>query len=182
MKVTVFGGSSPQPGSPEYSQAVHLGRMLALAGHTAVTGGYIGTMEAVSRGAREAGGHVIGITCKEIERYRPTSANAWVVEEIAFETLKDRLYALIDTCDAAIALPGGVGTLAEISLMWNLLIIEGQPPKPLIAIGVEWKAVMQTFIAGQGGYIQESDRDWLQFAENVEMSLELLSGWKMKDQ
>jgi uncharacterized protein (TIGR00730 family) len=181
MKITVFGGSSPQPGSPEYEQAYQLGKLLALAGHTAVTGGYIGTMEAVSRGAREAGGHVIGITCKEIERYRPISANAWVVEEIAFESLKDRLYALIDTCDAAIALPGGVGTLAEISLMWNLLIIEGQPAKPLIAIGAVWKTVMDTFISGQGGYIHEMDRGWLRYADNVEMSLEMLSGWKKKD-
>ncbi len=71
MRVAVFGGSAPQPGQPAYLEAQHLGEMLAKAGHEVVTGGYMGVMEAVSRGAAEAGGHVIGVTCKEIERLAP---------------------------------------------------------------------------------------------------------------
>ena len=56
-----------------------------------LTGGYIGTMEAVSRGAAEAGGHVIGVTCEEIEAWRPVRVNAWVKEEIRRKTLMERL-------------------------------------------------------------------------------------------
>lgn len=68
MNIAVFGGSQPKEGDPAYAEAYELGSLLAQAGHTVLTGGYIGTMEAVSRGAAEAGGHVIGVTCEEIER------------------------------------------------------------------------------------------------------------------
>ena len=52
MKVSVFGGSQPQEGSAAYAEAQDLGRLLAQRGYTVLTGGYMGTMEAVSMGAR----------------------------------------------------------------------------------------------------------------------------------
>ena len=70
----------PQPGQPAYLEALHLGELLAKAGHEVVTGGYMGVMEAVSRGAAEAGGNVIGVTCKDIENWRPIDPNRWVTE------------------------------------------------------------------------------------------------------
>ena len=88
-------------------------------------------MEAVSRGAHEAGGHVIGVTCEDIEAWRPIKANAWVMEEIRKKTLVERLHTLIHESDAAFALPGGAGTLTEISLMWNLMIVESLHRRPL---------------------------------------------------
>src|SRR6266508_3609115 len=93
MKVSVFGGSEPKEGDTAYAEAMELGKLLAQRGHTVLTGGYIGTMEAVSRGACEAGGHVIGVTCAEIERWRPIGANRWVKEEWKKETLLERLHA-----------------------------------------------------------------------------------------
>src|SRR5512135_1978546 len=135
MKISVFGGSQPQHGSPAYEQAHDLGRLLAGHGHAVLTGGYIGTMEAVSRGAAEAGGHVIGVTCTQIENWRAIGANQWVTEEWKKETLIERLECLISSCDAACALPGGPGTLAEISLMWNMMIIGVLEKRPLILIG-----------------------------------------------
>src|SRR5512142_1263980 len=100
MRVSVFGGSQPKEGESAYAEAMELGRLLAKRGHTVLTGGYIGTMEAVSRGANEAGGHVIGVTCEEIEAWRPTKANTWVIEEIRKKTLLERLHALIHGSDA----------------------------------------------------------------------------------
>ena len=70
MRISVFGGSSPKPGDLAYEQAYYLGKLIGEAGYTVLTGGYIGTMEAVSRGAAEAGGHVIGVTCDQIENWR----------------------------------------------------------------------------------------------------------------
>ena len=52
-----------------YAEALALGELLAQRGHTVLTGGYMGTMEAVSDGAAAAGGHVIGVTCDEIGRF-----------------------------------------------------------------------------------------------------------------
>ena len=74
--VSVFGGSAPKPGSaPSYAEAQALGAALAQAGWTVATGGYSGVMEAASRGACEAGGHVIGVTCSLIEEWRGLRAN-----------------------------------------------------------------------------------------------------------
>ena len=105
----------------------------------------MGTMEAASRGANEAGGHVIGVTCADIEAWHGSRANAWVKEERRFDTLQERLNELILACDAAIALPGGPGTLAEIALTWNLMIVASIPPKPLILVGESWKTTLDTF-------------------------------------
>ena len=145
MNISVFGGSKPRPGSRAYEEAQTLGSLLAQRGHTVLTGGYIGTMEAVSRGANEAGGHVVGVTCDEIERWRGVKANLWVQEERHFETLEQRLLELVHACDAAIALPGGPGTLTEIALTWNLMIVDSIQPKPLILVGEGWKTTLETF-------------------------------------
>ena len=88
MNITVFGGSTPT--RTDYEQAEILGRLLGEAGHTVLTGGYIGTMEAVSKGAAEAGAHVIGVTCEQIENWRPVGRNKWVIEERKYRTLGER--------------------------------------------------------------------------------------------
>jgi uncharacterized protein (TIGR00730 family) len=174
MKVSVFGGSQPKPGSPAYEEARQLGELLAQRGHTVMTGGYIGTMEAVSRGASEAGGHVIGVTCTEIERWRDVGTNEWVKEEWKRETLMERLQALIQECDAALALPGGAGTLTEISLTWNLMIVESMHRRPLILIGDGWQTVLDQVLRSFEGYISETQTELLQYAPNVQSAVTML--------
>ena len=174
MKVSVFGGSQPQEGSAAYSEAQNLGRLLAERGHTVLTGGYIGTMEAVSRGAREAGGHVIGVTCEDIEAWRPIKANAWVMEEIRKKTLIERLHTLIHESDAALALPGGAGTLTEITLMWNLMIVESLHRRPLILIGDGWQSVFDQFFKGFHTYMPVHQREILGFAKDVRTAANML--------
>ena len=171
MNITIFGGSQPKQGDPAYQEALKLGSLLAEAGHTVLTGGYIGTMEAVSRGASEAGGHVIGVTCEEIEKWRSTRANHWVKEEWHYATLRERLFALIENCQVCLALPGGVGTLVEISMTWNLLIVESIPPRPLIVIGPGWKATFEAFFNELGVYTSVHDRRWLSFAPDVQEAI-----------
>ncbi len=174
MRVSVFGGSQPVEGSTAYEEAQKLGNLLARRGHTVLTGGYIGTMEAVSRGAAEAGGHVIGVTCAEIERWRGVGANRWVKEEWRQESLIERLQALIERCDAALALPGGPGTLTEVSLMWNLMIIGSFSRKPLILIGVGWQSVFDVIFRELGYYSPESQRQLLQFATDIKSAVAML--------
>ncbi len=174
MKVSVFGGSQPKEGDAAYTEAMNLGKLLAERGHTVLTGGYIGTMEAVSRGANEAGGHVIGVTCEEIEAWRPTKANAWVIEEIRRKTLMERLHTLIHEADAALALPGGPGTLAEISVMWNLMIVESLHRRPLILIGDGWQSVFDRFLQKFDTYIPAPQREILRFAKNVQTAVKIL--------
>lgn len=181
MNITVFGGAQPIPGDPSYEEARLLGNLLAQAGHTVLTGGYIGTMEAVSRGACEAGGHVVGVTCTQVETWRSVKANQWVKEERHFETLRERLFGLIDGCDAAIALPGGVGTLVELSLVWNELIIEALAPRPLILIGNGWQKVMETLFCELGEYIQDRHRALLTFAPDIHTAVDTLASIEFSD-
>jgi uncharacterized protein (TIGR00725 family) len=174
MKISVFGGSQPKPGSPAYETARRLGELLAQRGHTVMTGGYIGTMEAVSRGAAEAGGHVVGVTCAEIERWRAVGANAWVKEEWKKETLMERLQALVQECDAALALPGGPGTLTEIALAWNLMIIGAMRRRPLVLVGNGWQSVFDQLFTELDMYTPAHQRDLLLFAKDMQTAVELI--------
>ena len=180
-RVAVFGGAQPKEGDPVYQMGLRLGQLLGQAGYTVMTGGYIGTMEAVSRGAAEAGGHVIGVTCEEIEAWRPVKANPWVMEEWRLPSLRQRLFAMIDNCSAAIALPGGIGTLTELALTWNHLLIEALPPKPLILVGEGWKATVEQFFKAFGNYIPENQRRWALFAPDVEQAVNHIVNWEQNE-
>jgi len=174
MRVSVFGSSKPVPGDKTYAEALELGGLLAKHGHVVLTGGYMGTMEAVSRGAAEAGGHVIGVTCSDIEKWRKVGANQWVGEQIRKKTLTDRILGLIENCDAALALPGGPGTLTEISLMWNLMIIDSHHRRPLILIGNGWRSVIDQVFNSMDPYVSASQRELVQFAADIQTAVKML--------
>jgi len=176
MNISVFGGSQPKEGETAYTEAMDLGRLLAQRGHTVLTGGYIGTMEAVSRGASKAGGHVIGVTCEDIENWRKVAPNRWVKEERRYKTLHERLQALIDGCDAALALPGGAGTMTEIALMWNLMIVESRHRSPLILIGSGWQSTFGQFFTSFGNYMPAHQRELLMFAKDIQEAIKKLEG------
>jgi len=154
---------------------MELGQRLAKGGHTVLTGGYSGTMEAVSRGASEAGGHVIGVTCGEVERSYRRITNRWVQEEWKNATLLERLEALITSCDGAMALPGGPGTLTEIALTWNMMIVGGVGRRPLILIGQEWATLFHEFFERLHDCIPVKQRELLLFAADPATAVELLT-------
>jgi uncharacterized protein (TIGR00730 family) len=176
-RVTVFGGAKPKPETEAYQEAYHLGKLLGSAGLSVLTGGYSGTMEAVSHGVNEEGGHVIGVTCETIENYRPMGPNAWVMEEWRCRTLQERLDRLVTDCDAAIALPGGVGTLLEICLTWNRLVIHSIEPKPLILIGTGWYKTMEVFFKELGEYVTMAYREYIAFAPDPDSAFTLLKSF-----
>ncbi len=180
MKVAVFGGASTLPGEAAYEETLRLGRLLAERGFTVLTGSYIGVMEAASRGANEAGGHVVGMSCAAIERWRNVSANRWVKEEHKYETLRERMYALIDNCDAAIVMPGGVGTLCELTVMWNEMIISSKPDRPLLIVGNEWQRVISQFIESLGCYVGHKERELIQLVADVDTAVEKLCDYLHK--
>jgi hypothetical protein len=143
--ITVFGSSRPAPGSDAYETARRLGELLAQAGFTLATGGYGGTMEAVSRGAREADGHVIGVTAEVFK----SAANAWVVEEIRAQTWQERLFKLVELGAGYVVLPGGTGTLVELAVVWEWLNKGFLPAKPLVILGDFWLPVTNAIPASE---------------------------------
>jgi len=142
--VTIFGSSIPDAETEIYREAQSLGRRLAEAGFAICNGGYSGLMEASARGAREAGGHTIGVTCE----IWPSAANPWITEEVRTRTFMERLLTLIERGDAYIVLPGGTGTLAELALVWEMMnksmlsrSVGGR--KPLVVMVPYWQPVIE---------------------------------------
>src|ERR1700686_1224031 len=139
MIVSVFGSSRPRENDPEYAKARELGRALAKRGFAICTGAYGGTMEAVSRGAKEAGGKTYGVTA---EFFPAAKANAWVDVEIRVKTWQDRLFEIIRLGDGFVACKGGTGTLAELAGAWEMMNKSGMPPKPFVALGEFWAPIL----------------------------------------
>jgi hypothetical protein len=139
--VAVFGASSPRPGDPSYAVGVRCGRLLADAGYAVATGGYAGLMEAVSLGARQAHGRVIGVTVPDVFPNRP-AGNEHLTEEMRAATLLERIHELVEVSVASIALPGSLGTATELLVAWNLAYVArftNAVPKPVIAVGDQWQ-------------------------------------------
>jgi predicted Rossmann-fold nucleotide-binding protein len=102
-----------------------------------------------------------------------------VKEEIRKKTLVERLHALIHTCDAAMALPGGAGTLTEISLLWNLMIVESLHRRPLILIGRGWQSTFDQFFKEFDVYMTARQRELLHFAEDVHTAVKQLESYQV---
>lgn len=143
-RVAVFGSGAGAPADLE--RARRLGAGLARAGYAVLNGGYGGTMEAAAAGAREAGGRAIGVTCAEFT-FR-SGPNPHLAEVIETPTLFARLERLVREASAYVALPGGNGTLAEISLAWECLRKGLLPARPLVAWRDPWQPIVERLAEG----------------------------------
>ena len=140
--ITVFGSSQVRRDDPLYETAIEIGRGLAEAKNAVMTGGYYGLMEAISKGAHQAGGKVIGVTTDQIgERYN-LEPNAFNSELVNFATLRNRLSYMVQNADAYLAMPGGTGTLHEIAETWELMRIGGIPQRPFVCYGGLWEGIL----------------------------------------
>lgn len=139
-QVAVLGSARLDEDAPAWPAAVELGRLLAAGGATVVTGGYAGLMAAVSRGAHEAGGHVVGLTMSAWTELRP---NEWVAEARASDDYGARLLALLEA-DAVVALDGGVGTLSELAVVWAAAQTEPAAPA-IVLLGEAWPRLLAVF-------------------------------------
>jgi len=137
----VFGGARVPADTPLYAEAVQLGMLLAEKGWAVGSGGYTGVMAGVSEGASRAGGTVIGYTCDIFDGdHQP---NRWLTEEHRTATLPERISRMIQEGDAFVAMPGGIGTLAEITLLWNTLLLSRNGVKPFVLVGEPWPPLLQ---------------------------------------
>jgi uncharacterized protein (TIGR00730 family) len=170
-QIAVFGSSRVGRGEEAYQCARRLGRLLAEAGYAVCSGGYGGIMEAVSRGAREAGGIAIGVTVQPWSlRQRP---NAWLSREVEAPHLFDRL-RILAASDAYVALPGGLGTFGEVAVTWNLFQTESIPLRPLILVGSSWRPLLRCL--ADGIRVDARDLALLRFVDTVEDVLPILDG------
>ena len=139
-RVAVFGGAWLGESEEEYDSARRLGEAVARAGGDVVTGGYRGVMAAASRGANHRGGIVVGATITSFSAQVPV--NEWLTHEVETGDLFARLPVICDA-DAWVAFAGGVGTLAEVALCWNLVQTGSAPPRPLVVVGERWARALE---------------------------------------
>ncbi len=163
--ISVFGSARSAEGGDGYRIAVELGAGLARVGFGVVTGGYGGTMEAVSRGAAEAGGHVVGVVASSWS----SQPNSWVAETVVVPNWEDRLLKLISLGDGYVACPGGTGTLVELAVAWEMMHKRLLRPKPLVALGEFWRPIVTQIESLDG-----NSRGLVQLALNVPEALAAL--------
>lgn len=166
--VTIFGGSKCTAETDEYRDARNLGRRLAEAGFTICTGGYLGIMEAASRGAREKGGRVFGIVMNQFK----SEPNRYLTDKVATDHFYDRLQNLITRSVGFVAFRGGMGTVTEVSLVWNKLQTGVLPRRPLVLVGDCWRAVVDSW--KENLVVSNSDVAFLDFADNAEQASDLI--------
>ena len=166
--VTIFGGSKCVETDVEYSQAQRVGELLAQAGFTICTGGYLGVMEAASRGAREAGGRVLGIVMNQF-KHEP---NRFLTDKVATPHFYERLQRLITRSVGFIAVRGGMGTVTELSLVWNKIQTRVIDPRPLVLLGECWPPVVEQWQRHLA--VSENDVRALDFADTPEQAVEII--------
>ncbi len=166
--VTIFGGSKCREESEEYGQARRVGQLLAEAGFTICTGGYLGVMEGASRGAHERDGRVLGITMNQFK----SEPNRYLTEKVASAHFYERLQNLIERSVGFIALRGGAGTVTELSLVWNKLQTRVIEPRPLVLLGDCWPKVIESFT--ENLVVSEKDVSLLDFVRTPEEAVRII--------
>lgn len=126
--ITSFGSAFTKPGEPLYHDAEEIGKIIAQKGWSACSGGYFGTMEAISMGAKSMGGKTIGVTVKGWD----AMPNRYIDEEIKMPNLMERIVELIGIADAFVIFKGGTGTLVEISVALELMNKKAMKEKMMI--------------------------------------------------
>ena len=166
--VTIFGTSRAKADDSPFALALETGRLLALAGFTIANGGYGGTMLAAAKGAAEAGGQIVGVTCSV---FKSATANEYVSRQILTGSLDERLDTLIELGQAYVALPGGTGTLLELAKVWELRnkgFLKGD--KPIILVGEFWKPLVELI----GVDDSESSRH-VELADDPQQAVEMIN-------
>ena len=143
--ITIFGTGRARPGDAAFTLAYKVGKILAQAGFTIANGGYGGSMLAAAKGAAEAGGQIIGVTCSA---FKGGKANKYISREIVTDSLDERLDTLLKLGQAYVVLPGGTGTLLELARVWELKN-KGflNADKPIILVGGFWQPLLDLIAA-----------------------------------
>ena len=140
-RVTVFGSARPDPQHWVYQQVRRMCGEFGALGCDIVTGGGPGLMQAANEGARDAtaGGQSIGI---RVELPFEQTANPFVVQAFEHESFFTRLHQFVLMSDAYVVAPGGIGTVLEAMMIWQLLQVRHLEGTPLILVGPMWRSLV----------------------------------------
>jgi uncharacterized protein (TIGR00730 family) len=142
-RVTIFGSARVQPGTFVYEETKRVAAALAEMGCDIVTGGGPGLMQAANAGAAAApagSGRSIGI---RVDLPFEQEVNAFVTEAFEHRTFFTRLHQFVIASDAFVVAPGGIGTVLETMMIWQLLQVQHLEATPLILVGKMWPGLIE---------------------------------------
>ena len=165
--VTVFGSARVREGSPEYTNALAIGRALGEAGFAVITGGGPGVMEAANRGAREVGATSVGCTIKLPREEKP---NPYLDVHVDFHYFFARKFMLTKYSLGFIVFPGGFGTADELFEALTLIQTGKMHDFPVVVFGGDfWQPLRnQLERMARDGMISAHDLDLLKFTDDVD--------------
>ena len=173
--VSVFGSARTRPDSPEYALGRQLGAALADAGWAVITGGGPGVMEAVNRGASEAGGLSVGLG---IELPFEQSLNDWVDLGLNFRYFFARKTMFVKYAQAFVILPGGFGTMDELFEALTLVQTHKVNQFPVVLVGTAYWSGLLTWLRESmlgAGYLSPGDLDLVHVTDDVEEVLAVIA-------
>ena len=173
--VSVFGSARTPRDSPQYDLGRRVGAALADAGWAVITGGGPGVMEAVNRGAQEAGGLSVGLG---IELPFEQGLNQWVDIGLDFRYFFARKTMFVKYAQAFVILPGGFGTLDELFEALTLVQTRKVNLFPVILLGVAfWQPLLDWLrdaMVAQG-YVSAEDLDLIQLTDDVDEAVAIIT-------
>jgi uncharacterized protein (TIGR00730 family) len=139
-RVTIFGSARAKPGTIAYEETKRVAAALAALGCDIITGGGPGLMQAANQGVDAAGSKSMGI---RVDLPFEQEVNPFV--ELAYEhrTFFTRLHHFVLASDAFIVAPGGIGTVLETMMIWQLLQVRHLQQTPLILVGKMWPGLVE---------------------------------------
>jgi uncharacterized protein (TIGR00730 family) len=182
-RVTIFGSARAKPASFTYDETKRVATALAEMGCDIITGGGPGLMQAANEGAKAAGrtGNSLGIL---IDLPFEQETNPFV--ELAFKhsTFFTRLHQFVLTSDAFVVAPGGIGTVLETMMIWQLLQVGHLEQTPLILVGKMWPGLIEwartTMLAVEPPLASPEDIRIPQCVVNGDEAIELLRQQHLK--
>ena len=143
-RVTIFGSARAKPGTFVYDEVKRVAAALAELGCDIITGGGPGLMQAANEGATAANApernRSVGI---RVELPFEQEANPFVEQAFEHKTFFTRLHHFVLTSDAFVVVPGGIGTVLELTMIWQLLQVKHVQDAPLILVGKMWVGLVE---------------------------------------
>jgi uncharacterized protein (TIGR00730 family) len=140
-RVAIFGSARAQPGTFVYEEVKRVAAAFASMGCDIVTGGGPGLMQAANEGASVAGAPgSVGI---RVELPFEQDVNPFVEQAFEHETFFTRLHHFVIASDAFVVVPGGIGTVLETLMIWQLLQVRHVDNVPLILVGKMWRGLVE---------------------------------------
>lgn len=141
-RVTIFGSARAKAGTFGYEETRRAAAALAKMGCDIITGGGPGLMQAANEGAASATGRAQSVGIR-VDLPFEQEVNAFVTQAFEHRTFFTRLHQFVLASDAFIVAPGGIGTVLETMMIWQLLQVRHLEDTPLILVGKMWPGLIE---------------------------------------